>query len=157
MKLYLLRHADAATEAATDDQRTLSTKGLKQSKCVARFCQQQGVDPVMILSSPLPRARQTAKPVADKLGIELETVPWLACGSEPAQILPELAGRKEIPSLMLVGHEPDFGLLVAALIGAGNEAIRFRKATLLLLEVTEFQTGGARLEWSIPVKQMEAK
>ena len=157
MKLYLLRHADAATEAATDDERTLSTKGVKQSKCVAGFCRQQGVAPVLILTSPLPRARQTAKPVADKLGIDIETAPWLACGSEPAQILRQLAGRKEVPSLMLVGHEPDFSLLVAALIGAENEAVRVRKATLLLLEVTEFRPGGARLEWSIPVKQMEAK
>lgn len=157
MKLYLLRHADAATEAATDDERTLSTKGLKQSKCVARFCRQQGVNPAMILSSPLPRARQTAKPVADKLGIDIEIAPWLACGSEPAMILQQLAGRKESSSLMLVGHEPDFGLLVAALLGAGSEAIRVRKASLLLLEVSEFRTGAARLEWSIPVQLMEDK
>lgn len=157
VKLYLLRHADAATEAATDDERTLSTKGITQSKRVARFCRQQGVDPVVILSSPLPRARQTAKPVADKLGVEIETAPWLAYGSESSQILQQLAGRKEVPSLMLVGHEPDFGLLVAALIGAESEAIRIRKATLLLLEVTEFRTGGAHLEWAIPVKMMAAK
>ncbi|MES2920977.1 MAG: phosphohistidine phosphatase SixA [Verrucomicrobiota bacterium] len=154
MKLYLLRHADAATEAATDDERTLSTKGLKQGKCVARFCRQQGVDPVVILSSPLPRAQQTAKPVADKLGIKIETAPWLACGCEPEQVLRQLAERKEV-SLMLVGHEPDFSSLVAALVGAGSEAIRVRKASLVLLEVTEFRPGGARLEWSVPVKMME--
>ncbi len=154
MKLLLLRHADAATIAVTDDQRVLSEKGLKQAKRVAAFCRLQELAPDLILASPLPRARQTAKTVASKLEIRLEIVPWLSIESQPEEILAGIADHAHMESVMLVGHEPDFGLLTTFLLGSPSDSIRIRKATLLHLEVTEWKAGGARLEWSVPVKLM---
>jgi len=83
MELYLLRHADADTEAATDEERALSEKGKEQSHRVAQFFESKGLKPALILASPLRRAQQTAQVLADSLGIELETVRWLACGAKP--------------------------------------------------------------------------
>ena len=154
MKLYLLRHADPATQAVADDERAISEKGVKQSKRVARFCVQQEVKPDMILASPLLRAQQTAKPVAKKLGVRIETVPWLVYGTGPGQVIDQLAARRGVPSIMLVGHEPDLGLLAAALLGSGDESIHVRKPSLTLLEVMAFRMGGARLEWSVPAMLM---
>lgn len=154
MKLYLLRHADAATVAAIDDERTLSAKGIKQSKRAAKFCLSHGLKPDCILSSPLIRAQQTAKPVASILKTQIETVPWLVYDTEPENVIAQLAARDKVESIMLVGHEPDFSRLVIALTGSENEAIRVRKGSLILLEVAEFRTGGARLEWSLPPKFM---
>lgn len=155
MKLYLLRHADAETEAATDAERALSEKGKAQANRVAEFCERQDVKPAVIIASPLRRAQQTAKVLAEKLGIELETAPWLACGATPVGTLRQLSGRKH-PSVMLVGHEPDLGLLVGHLLGIGKGgAVHVRKASLFLLEIAAFQAGGGRLEWSIPAKMME--
>jgi phosphohistidine phosphatase len=154
MKLYLLRHADAATLAVIDDERAISAKGVKQSRRVAKFCCRQEIKPAIILASPLLRAQQTAKPVADKLGIKIETAPWLVYGTGPERVIDQLAARSDIPSIMLVGHEPDLGLLAAALLGSGDEAIHVRKASLILLEVTDFRMRGARLEWAVPVKLM---
>ena len=154
MKLYLLRHANADTEAEIDDNRALSPKGEKQSKRVAEFCRKHAIAPTQILASPLLRAQQTAKPVARKLGLKVETVPWLAQESAPEQIISQLAERGEVESVMLVGHEPDFGYLAAALLGSERDAVCVRKASLLLFEVSEFKVGGARLEWSLPVKLM---
>ena len=37
MQLFMLRHADAATVAATDDARRLSEKGIDQARKVARL------------------------------------------------------------------------------------------------------------------------
>lgn len=154
MNLFLLRHADAATIAATDDQRVLSTKGHKQANRVAGFCQKNEVRPDLILSSPLPRARQTAKAVASKLDVKLEIVPWLAIECLPEEILRGIDRHTHLESVMLVGHEPDFGLLTTFLLGSASGAVRIRKATLLLLEVSDWRRGGARLEWSLPVKMM---
>ena len=154
MKLYLLRHADAATQALVDDERAISDKGAKQCRRVARFCFQNEVRPDEILASPLLRAQQTAKPVAKKLGVRIETVSWLVYGTGPARVIDQLAARRDVPSIMLVGHEPDLGLLAAALLGSGDEAIHIRKASLTFLEVTDFRTGGARLEWSVPAMLM---
>lgn len=154
MKLYLLRHANADTEAEFDDNRAISPKGEKQSKRVAEFCRNHHIMPAQILASPLLRAQQTAKPVARKLGVSVETVPWLVHETAPDQIISHLAERGEVESVMLVGHEPDFGFLAASLLGSERDAIRVRKASLLLLEISEFKVGGARLEWSLPAKLM---
>jgi phosphohistidine phosphatase len=154
MKLFLLRHADANTEAANDDDRALSEKGKKQAQRVARFCERNDLKPALILASPLKRAQQTASALSDTLHIELETAPWLACGATPEGTLQQLAGRK-LPSVVLVAHEPDMSLLVAHLLGVGSGAtIHVRKASLLLLEVGAFRAGGGCLEWSIPVRMM---
>lgn len=154
MKLYFFRHADAATQAVNDDDRAISKKGRKQCKSVATFCNRQGIKPDLILASPLLRAQQTAKPIAGKLGIQIETVPWLVYETPSAEALEQLATRAESSSIMIVGHEPDFSQLAATLLGANHETIHIRKASLLLIDVTEFRRGGGRLEWSIPVKLM---
>ncbi len=154
MKLYFFRHADAATQAANDDDRAISKKGKKQCKRVGEFCSLRGIRPDVILASPLLRAQQTAKPIAATLDVLIETVPWLVYETATEQVLEQLAARSELSSIMIVGHEPDFSQLAATLLGSESEAIRVRKASLLLLDVSEFRKGGARLEWSIPAQLM---
>jgi phosphohistidine phosphatase len=154
MQLYILRHADAETDAATDDARTLSEKGEEQAREVARFCRSQGIQPEVIFASPLIRAQQTAKPVAKELGIEVTTARWLACGARPEGILAELAPYGEAAAVMLVGHEPDLGNLIAHMLGAASGSIHVRKASLTLIEVLMPRKGGGRLEFSIPVRVM---
>ena len=154
MKLYLFRHADAATQAIHDDDRAISKKGAKQCERVANFCRCQNIRPDVILASPLLRAQQTAKPISNKLDVSIETVPWLVYETATEKVLEHLAARTEPSSIMIVGHEPDFSLLAATLLGAESTAIRVRKASLLLIEVTGFRKGGGRLEWSLPAKMM---
>lgn len=154
MKLYLLRHADAATQAEIDDERTLSKKGMQQSKCVAKFCLKHEIKPDTILASPLIRAQQTAKPVASALNIEIETVPWLIYETVTDALIEHLGAYTESSSIMIVGHEPDFSRLATALTGANEHAIRVRKGSLTFLEVAEFRRSGACLQWSIPAQLM---
>lgn len=154
MKLYLLRHADAATQAEIDDERALSEKGVKQSNTIAEFCCEHHVRPDRILASPLLRTQQTAKPVAKKLGVNIETAPWLAYGNGPRRVLEQLSARNETPSIMLVGHEPDLSHLTAFLIGSAVGSVHIRKASLTLLEIHDFRQAGACLEWSVPARLM---
>ena len=154
MQLHILRHADADTKAATDSARTLSGKGEEQAREVAQFCRAQGIQPDVIFASPLIRAQQTAKPVAKELNVEVTTAPWLACGAKPEVILAELAGLKNVSAVMLVGHEPDLGNLIAHLLGAESGSIHVRKASLTTVEVLLPRKGGGRLEFSIPVRMM---
>ena len=108
MQLYLLRHANADTIAARDDDRPLSEKGLAQAEKVARFCQEQGLEASFILSSPILRADQTARALAKRLRSKLVIVPWLACGMRPEEALKELLAYAHESAVFLVGHEPDF-------------------------------------------------
>jgi phosphohistidine phosphatase len=153
VELYLLRHADADTVAPTDDERFLSEKGMMQAQRVARFCEAHALRPDLVLTSPLRRAHQTASTFVEKVGVELRTVLWLSSGAAPETIVKELREFRNLASVMLVGHEPDFSQLAAHLIGAPRpENIRIRKASLVLFTVSEFAAGGARLEYSLPAK-----
>ncbi len=155
MQLYLLRHADADTQAESDDQRFLSEKGMIQASRVARFCDAHDIRPNFVLSSPIRRAHQTATEVANHLKSELVTVRWLACGATPEVILEQLDEYKMAPSVMIVGHEPDFSNLAGALLGSSiYGSVHVRKASLILIDVPQLTTGYGRLEFSIPVKLM---
>ncbi len=153
MELYLLRHADAETVAQSDDERFLSEKGMQQSQRVARFCEAHEIKPDIIFSSPLRRTHQTAAIVADKLRVELKTVRWLGCGAQASDMLAQIREYRNLPSLMLVGHEPDLGLFTAFMIGTGHgENIHVRKGALIKLSVAEFAEAGASLEFLLPPK-----
>ena len=154
MNLYILRHANADTDAATDDARELSEKGREQAKTVAKFCARHGIRPGVIFSSPLIRAQQTAKPVAKELGLEVTTARWLACGATPEEILAQLATLKDTVAVMLVGHQPDLGELIGHLLGADGESVNVRKASLTHIEVLVPRNGGGRLEFSIFARLM---
>lgn len=155
MDLYLLRHADANTTAATDDARPLSEKGVSQAKKVGRFCKEHGIKPELILTSPVLRAAETAEIVADILKGELMTEPWLACGMQPETALEELRGYERFESVMIVGHQPDFSLLAAHLLGLqDNEQISIRKASLTHFELGAFLFGSARLCFTLPCRLM---
>jgi phosphohistidine phosphatase len=155
MLLYLLRHANADTVAATDDGRRLSDKGREQAREVARFCQEHGCAVPLILSSPLPRAQETAQPVAEALGAELRVEHWLAAGMHPEAALEELKAHRSLPGVMIVGHEPDFSQLITHLLGLPSSTqVHVRKASLTLLALDVFRAGTARLEFSLPCKLM---
>lgn len=155
MDLLLLRHADANTEAATDDARKLSEKGEGQAKKVARFIEENQLEPNLVLASPVRRARETAEIVAGQLGVELIIVPWAACGMHPETALAELRAYTKFDRVILVGHEPDFSQFAAHLLGLRDAAqIRIRKASLTFIEIAAFAPGAARLCWAVPCRYM---
>lgn len=155
MLLFLLRHADADTPAARDEQRRLSEKGIVQAKRVGCFCRGHDIIPERILTSPVVRARETAEFFAGELrGASVEVAPFLACGMRPETASKELKAFLSTGSLMIIGHEPDFSRFAVHLLGTDNERIHVRKASLTLLEVDSFVPGGARLEFSIPCRFM---
>jgi phosphohistidine phosphatase len=155
MLLYLLRHADADTEAARDDDRRLSDKGRDQAKQVAHFCKEHKLQPSLILSSPLPRAHETAEPVAAALKVEVVVVPWLSSGMMPTTGMEELKAYRAHPCVMIVGHEPDLSALIAHFTGLPSPALlHIRKASLTAVHLDVVRAGAGRLEFSIPCKLM---
>ncbi len=156
MKLYLLRHANADTRAATDDERPLSEKGIEQAKRVGRFCREKGIAPEIVLSSPLTRARQTAEHFLSEQPLGAPVVAaFLASGMGPETAVSELKAYGKFESVMIVGHEPDFSVLVAHLIGLpANSNFVVRKGSLTLLDVPALRAGAASLEFSIPCRLM---
>ncbi len=119
VKVYLVRHADAVSEsvAGRDDDRWLSAQGREAARGLARLLREQGVTPDAILSSPLPRAMQTAELIADGLDFlgVVEVLPALRPGAHPRVASQELMSRGE--AVLVVGHEPNISTLGAFLLG----------------------------------------
>lgn len=82
MTVYLVRHGSAGVRNGSDPndtQRHLDDKGMRQA---ARIAEHLGAEPVVeIRSSPLPRCVETVEPLAEKLGITVETDRRLAEGT----------------------------------------------------------------------------
>lgn len=156
MVAYFLRHADAEPRASSDHERKLTPKGLEQAEKVGKFLLRCGLVPEIILTSPVVRARQTAKIVAEILGeTDFSEVDWLACGMTSETCLMELKACQEKASVLLVGHEPDFSETIAAMIGLSDtEAIKVRKASLTGVELLNFQAGQGQLHFLVPARLM---
>ena len=80
MKLYFLRHAEAL-DGKDDAGRPLSPHGKKEAREVGRFLKGAGIEFDAAYSSPLVRAKQTAKIVLEVCGsAELEIADALLNG-----------------------------------------------------------------------------
>ena len=151
LELYLLRHAHAGNPSAWDGpdaQRPLSQKGRRQAERLGSFLADRAFAPDAIISSPKLRARQTAQIVADALGLAISSDDRLASGLD-IDVIAALIDRFGGTSVMLVGHDPDFSDLAAALTGAGY--LPLRKGALARIDVSlPVQHGSGILRWLLP-------
>ena len=149
MQLYFLRHGEANWPdwKKSDDQRPLTDFGKKEVGDVAKFLARVNVRPDLIVTSPLPRAAQTAEIAADYLKAKLRKDELLAPGFGMSE-LRTILKRHRSKALMLVGHEPDFTTVVSGLTGA---SLKLSKAGVALLDVEPDSEEG-RLLWLFPPK-----
>jgi phosphohistidine phosphatase len=146
MKLYVLRHgkADWPDWDKEDSLRPLTEKGKGELRRAAEFFKQIGVTPDHIVTSPLPRASQTAHIMQYQLGGELYTVKELSPGFEPHRLEVILKRQKDV---MIVGHEPDLSAIICHFTGAH---VKMSKGGLARLDFENSQQ--ARLIWLLPPK-----
>jgi phosphohistidine phosphatase len=147
MRLYFLRHgeADWPDWEKPDDERPLTKVGQKEVHEVAEFLVRLKVRADLIITSPLPRASQTADIAAEHLKIRCQEEKMLAPGFR-VEDLTRLLRKYPQEGLMLVGHEPDFTQTIAALTG-GN--VKLSKAGVALVDVN-LRKG--KLLWLFPPK-----
>ena len=149
MQLYCLRHGEADWPGWTkpDDERPLTDFGKKEVRQVAKFLNRLKVKPDLIVTSPLPRALQTAEVAAEQLKTKLRQDEALEPGFGISELRTVLK-RHRSKVLMLVGHEPDFSSVISALTGA---SLKLSKAGVALVDIDpEAQEG--RLLWLFPPK-----
>jgi phosphohistidine phosphatase len=149
MELYFLRHgeADWPNWKKSDDERPLTKRGTKEMHEVAKFLKRVKVRPDMIVTSPFPRASQTAEIAAERLKIKCREDKLLAPGFNRAE-LERLLKKYPAESLMVVGHEPDFSETISELTGG---SLKLPKAGVALVELNHSWRDG-RLLWLIPPK-----
>jgi len=149
MELYFLRHgeADWPEWKKSDDERPLTKRGKREMRDVAKFLDRLRVRPNLIVTSPLPRAAQTAEIAADYLKAKLRKDELLAPGFGASKLRMVLK-RHGARVLMLVGHEPDFTQVISELTGA---SLKLSKAGVALVDVDPESEEG-KLLWLFPPK-----
>ncbi len=130
MRLYLIRHADAAP-GDLDDLRPLTTHGRQQARELgSRLAGEAGPNTV-VLTSPLLRARQTADEIARSLGTTAQVDERLAPGMSVSSLLAAASARGE--RVVVVGHQPDCGRVAGSL--TGGEEPPFPKAGMVVIDI----------------------
>src|SRR5881275_2483942 len=149
MKLYFLRHgeADWPNWKEPDDERPVTKRGKREMRDVAKFLARLKVRPTLIVTSPLPRASQTAEIAADYLKAKLREDESLAPGFGMSELRTVLK-RHRSKVLMLVGHEPDFTSVIGGLTDA---SLKLSKAGVALLDIDPEAEEG-KLLWLFPPK-----
>jgi phosphohistidine phosphatase len=131
MELILWRHAEA--EPGVDDlERKLTAKGRKQAARVAGWLNARLPSRFTLYSSPAKRALQTAK----ALDAPLETSELLAPERQAADVLRAVDWPNQDQLVIVVGHQPTLGRVVARLLG--NEAdLSIQKGALWWIEARD--------------------
>jgi phosphohistidine phosphatase len=111
MRLLVVRHAEAAP-GEPDELRPLTAEGLAHARALGERLRADGIAPDAVVTSPLLRARETATALG--LGSP-EIDDRLAPGASPEDVRDAARGRGD--TVVVVGHQPDCGAAVLALVG----------------------------------------
>ncbi len=149
MMLYLVQHGDALSKAE-DPARPLSDKGRLAVRRMASFLASSGLSAGRVIHSGKARAMETAMILSGGIGpggVVEEIDAGLAPNDLTDQLLLALQGWHE--DVMIVGHEPFMGRLVARLV-VGDEAggiVAFAPGAVVCLEKNE--DGNWTLQWML--------
>jgi phosphohistidine phosphatase len=122
MELILWRHAEA-DYTEPDMTRALTSKGRKQALKTGEWLARKLPESCRILVSPATRAVQTAQALDRKFKI----VPALAPEVTAEDILRAANWPNSKEPVLIVGHQPTLGQVVALLIGGPPQGWNIRK------------------------------
>jgi phosphohistidine phosphatase len=138
MKLVLVRHAAAVerTSEISDGTRYLTPEGRVFFRKTARTMLKNGIEPGLILTSPLLRAVQTADILVEALSycgpyvVKEELTPGF--DMHALEIL--INDYRSVDELVIVGHEPDLSNIINSLI-PHTGGFNFKKGTAVKLKI----------------------
>lgn len=128
MDLILWRHAEAEEGLAgePDSLRALTPRGEKQARRMAQWLDRQLPQSARIWVSPAVRTQQTANALARAYKLR----PELAPGASAADLLALIDLTPARSPLLLVGHQPTLGQLIAQLLGVASGEMSVKKGAV---------------------------
>src|SRR5262245_21213916 len=137
MKIIIARHGTAEDKSSSsqDADRNLVKEGREQAKLIGEVLAATLGKVDAVWTSPLARARQTAELAAKPLKLDPVVEEHLAIGGDLEQLCWKLH-REALPTVMLVGHQPDLGRLSARLLGFLSE-VSLKKGGLCVVETRD--------------------
>ncbi|KAF1013616.1 MAG: histidine phosphatase family protein [Burkholderia sp.] len=132
MHLILWRHAEAEDYTTSDLARRLTARGHRDAQAIAKWLKLRLESSAVILASPTARTMQTVETLTD----QYRTVRELAPGGGGVVEVLAAAGWPEgiAPTVVLVGHQPTLGAVVARLLSCSNDSWSLKKGGLIWLQ-----------------------
>jgi phosphohistidine phosphatase len=152
MNVILFRHGPAGRADPerwpTDVDRPLTPRGTVRTRAAARGLAGASNGVSIILTSPYVRALGTARIAGETLGVStVETLEALSVGRGPRGVFTALSKLQPDLTVMLVGHEPDLGMLAATMLG-WTRALPLKKAGACAIEFEDVpRPGTGHLLW----------
>jgi len=158
MKLVFIRHAAAVDRSydISEDTRYLTPEGRVFFRKTARTMLKNGIEPSLILTSPLLRAVQTADILAETLSYSGPFVvrDELRPGFDKKVLTKLLEDYRSVDELVLVGHEPDLSTLVSFLTSRPG-GFNFKKGAAVKLKIDPSNLPAASaFKWLIVGKKL---
>ncbi|HSQ25073.1 MAG TPA: histidine phosphatase family protein [Pyrinomonadaceae bacterium] len=159
--LYLLRHAKSSWDdpGLKDFDRPLNKRGLKAAPRLGAYLLKEKIRPDLILSSPAVRAKETTTLVCEAAGLSsLITFDERVYEASVQRLFEIVAGFADsINTAMMVGHNPGFEELLAALTG---ESLPMPTASLACTQLrlekwSELTAGVGKLVWLVKAKELK--
>lgn len=139
--IYIVRHGIAEDYASSgrDADRRLTASGIEKTRLAAAGLRRIDTDPQLVLTSPLRRAEETARMIAEALGdVPVRVTTALAPGGAFPAIIGEATAPPRPSAVCVVGHQPDLGMFASWLLtgDAHRVVMPFRKAGAARIDVT---------------------
>lgn len=161
MELFILRHgkAEKSSDDIPDAARALTHDGKEEVKKVAHWMKGKKIRFDVIATSPLKRARGTAKIVATVLDQKDRVVIWdeLAPGGDPDTVCYHASEYGEHGSVLVIGHEPGLSMLIRKITGDTiNDSMGLAKAGLAKIQNYSYKKRpSGTLQWLLAPKHMK--
>jgi phosphohistidine phosphatase len=136
MDLILWRHAEAydLDDPSGDDMlRELTPRGIKQAARMANWLDRQLPEGTKVLCSPATRAEQTAKALDRKYKVRHDLQP----NARVDQLLGAAQWPQSDSTVMLIGHQPALGGVVARLMGMPEGNCSLKKGAVWWLRTRQ--------------------
>ena len=158
MKLIIVRHAAAIERSAeiSEEQRYLTSEGRAYIRTTARTMLKKGVEPGLILTSPLVRSVQTADILAEALCYigPVIAADELSPGFDETALKGLLEKYQPVDELVLVGHEPDLSGVIASLLSLKG-GFDFKKGAAFKLKLDAKNAKPAAFKWLAAGKKLK--
>jgi len=125
MDLILWRHAEAF-DGQPDLARTLTPKGVKQAKSIAKWLRSRLPPQTRIIVSPAERTQQTAAALTEDFEIDRQLAP----GAPPTALLAASGWPEHSGAVVVVGHQPTLGMAAALMIAGEPMPWSIRKGAI---------------------------
>lgn len=154
MDLLLWRHAEAEAESATglDADRALTRRGRKDAAKMAKWLKGHLPTDTIVLSSPARRCQETVAALRDISDIRARAVEFLSVDSNIERIRKELATFTGDKTVLVVGHQPNLGSLVARLVGMQESSCVVKKGAVWWLHQRSSQGNTAPQTYLLTVQ-----